>query len=211
MTMNIQCKGLDGGLYFKFTCGNFSATAHYSEPDLVTKEEWQKLFDKQDCNLIFCDSNGIVSISQKTAQVTFDVSKYGAGGDGAISITVDHASCATAFVNCKAIVSMTEEQREGRDMMTRLFGHLAPYATQVQQSVLTDSSAQDNLLWQAIVQSREHFGPDFDISKQEVRDYIVDRFCDTVEPSLIDPQLSTSLADLVRKLATHTDLKSVKA
>ncbi len=50
-------------------------------------------------SLDYCNSNGIVAISHNgfTRQVTFDVGKYGAGGDGRITVKIDATKCIDIF------------------------------------------------------------------------------------------------------------------
>jgi hypothetical protein len=68
-----------------------------SEPNLCSKNAYERLANGKDVELPFCDSNGIVIISQTNKIVEFQVGKYGAGGDGNIKVQLPFSECETAF------------------------------------------------------------------------------------------------------------------
>lgn len=61
------------------------------EPYMFGNNKWQRLLNEENIIMNFCSSNGEVSIACDTQLVFFNVAKYGAGGDGDISVRVPHS------------------------------------------------------------------------------------------------------------------------
>ena len=78
---------------FIIVCGTVRAELHYSEPYCVTRANWRELAEnlfnpEYKKRLVFCDSNGVVSVTLKEGFLTFHTSKYGAGGAGSFDISI---------------------------------------------------------------------------------------------------------------------------
>lgn len=78
--------------YIKFvtSCGVVIKIA-IEEPYMFGNDKWQRLLNGENVIMNFCSSNGEVSITGDTKLVYFNVAKYGAGGDGNISVRVPHS------------------------------------------------------------------------------------------------------------------------
>jgi Family of unknown function (DUF5766) len=72
-----------------------------SEPHMFTSYDYCEIIGAENSNkcLDFCTSNGNVSIIRTHTDIIFDIGKFGAGGDGSISIIVPIESCRQAFLN----------------------------------------------------------------------------------------------------------------
>ena len=70
---------------------------NFFDPDSAAPEDWNALLEPGWHSLDFCTSNGNVSVSSSKGMITFEVSKHGAGGDGAITVTAPVAACRDAI------------------------------------------------------------------------------------------------------------------
>ena len=86
--------GDDHFIDFVFKLKNiFTSTISIYEPTMYDKNYWNKLYNGEKIDMIFCDSNGVVSIVCDGTNIKFTVNKSGAGGDGMIVFTISHSEC----------------------------------------------------------------------------------------------------------------------
>jgi hypothetical protein len=86
---------------FNYTSSD-GVTISYTFSDWnCTKIKWtsfmENFYSNKKFNIDFCNSNGCVGISTKDGKTYFQVSKYGAGGDGSASLKLNNNLCAKAF------------------------------------------------------------------------------------------------------------------
>lgn len=84
-----------------------SFNAEFSDSSVINKNKWESFLSAMEngspAEIVYCNSNGEVSISTKNDFTTFTVGKYGAGGDGQISVTLANNVCLSEF---KKMVAM---------------------------------------------------------------------------------------------------------
>jgi hypothetical protein len=107
LKVNITHDEDDFFVKFYFTYSNVTFEVFLTDFSVINKKDWENLincveFNKY-CDLNFCNSNGNVSISTKNNFTTFSVSKYGAGGDGAINFKLENNLCLDAFKQVLAV------------------------------------------------------------------------------------------------------------
>lgn len=93
---------LDFTCHFTATCGNLSAGMHLFDPTAENVERVQRFVDSLGTSTVaglrFCDSNGGVSITHDDDDaVTFETSKFGAGGSGQCEMKLSAVDCREAF------------------------------------------------------------------------------------------------------------------
>ncbi len=90
--------GDDHFIDFVFKLKNiFTSTISIYEPTMYDKNYWNKLYNGEKIDMIFCDSNGVVSIKCNGTNIKFTVNKSGAGGDGMIVFSISHGECKEAI------------------------------------------------------------------------------------------------------------------
>ncbi len=87
----------------KFILEAFGAriVASYADPQNADADDWRHLlYPPQPAgkySIDFCNSNGTVAIFSDGKAISFEVSKYGAGGDGSIEVTIPIDECREAI------------------------------------------------------------------------------------------------------------------
>lgn len=71
------------------------------EPRMFSPHKWKTFMERAklgECEqLVFCDSNGTVSLESCKKELIFTVAKHGAGGDGIISVEVAKEFCMSSL------------------------------------------------------------------------------------------------------------------
>ncbi len=81
---------------------NFKTIIAICEANLCPRHDWISLYNGEKRILEFCNSNGNVFIKsyknkEHISMLKFEVAKYGAGGDGCITINVPLENCKEAI------------------------------------------------------------------------------------------------------------------
>jgi len=103
-----------GSITFTFERDDFVAVVEFSDADSSVAGDWNALLTPGGHTYEFCNSNGNVSVHSNGSAVTFEVSKYGYGGDGAITITAPLAACRGAIESVRRAVAEIQSTRIAR-------------------------------------------------------------------------------------------------
>lgn len=88
---------------FVYRSGDISMRLHLSEPNLFTTTDYADFIEGRRDTLVFCDSNGGVSIGREEDRVVFTVGKFGAGGGGELEVSAAQSACREAFADLIAL------------------------------------------------------------------------------------------------------------
>ncbi len=87
------------------------AVVRFEDPDSASAGDWNALLRPEGHTIEFCNSNGVVAVSSDGQTITFEVGKYGAGGDGTINVPIPIEACRAAINSVKVAVAEVHRRR----------------------------------------------------------------------------------------------------
>ena len=87
----------DGSFIFTIRAGDLMVEVSFEDVSGSAPESWERLAAGS-AALDFCPSNGTVGLGVKDDTAHFEVAKYGAGGDGCITVSVPLAAARPALL-----------------------------------------------------------------------------------------------------------------